>query len=96
VLVPVIAPYATSREKARAAHAELGIPFVEMYVAAPVEVCADRDVKGLYAKQRAGLLTGLTGVDDPYEPPTSPDLVLPTHAESADASIAAAYAHLMP
>jgi adenylylsulfate kinase len=95
VLVPVIAPYATSREKARAAHDELGIPFVEMYVAAPVDVCADRDVKGLYAKQRAGLLTGLTGVDDPYEPPTSPDLVLPTHAESADASIAAAYAHLV-
>lgn len=94
VLVPVIAPYANSREKARAAHAELGLPFFEVYVATPVEVCAERDVKGLYAKQRAGRLTGLTGVDDPYEPPTDADLSLPTHIQSVEQSIAAVHAML--
>lgn len=67
-VVPVIAPYADSREAVRKRHASSDTPYVEVHVATPVEVCSERDVKGLYARQAAGQLTGLTGVDDPYEP----------------------------
>ncbi|MET8471271.1 adenylyl-sulfate kinase [Streptomyces sp. NPDC006422] len=88
-VVPVIAPYADSREAVRKRHAASGTPYVEVHVATPVEVCSARDVKGLYARQAAGHLKGLTGVDDPYEAPVSPDLHLATQhqtpAESADA-----------
>lgn len=74
VLVPVIAPYADTRAAVRAHHEAGGTAYVEVHVATPLEVCAERDVKGLYARQRAGELRGLTGVDDPYEPPSAPDL----------------------
>jgi adenylylsulfate kinase len=88
VLVPVIAPYADSREAVRKRHQAKGTGYVEVHVATPVEVCSDRDVKGLYAKQAAGELTGLTGVDDPYEAPEDPDLRIETQGhtvqESAD------------
>lgn len=88
VLVPVIAPYRSSRETNRLRHDLARVPYVEIHVAAPVEVCAARDVKGLYARQAAGALSGLTGVDDPYEPPECPELRLETHrqtpTESAD------------
>ncbi len=47
--------------------------FIEVHIATPVELCSERDVKGLYAKQRDGKLTGLTGVDDPYEEPLNPE-----------------------
>jgi adenylylsulfate kinase len=87
VLVPVIAPYSGSRDKIRALHEEHGIPFVEVYVATPLAVCAQRDVKGLYAEQRAGRMKGLTGVDDPYEPPPQPDLTVYTQAETVTASV---------
>ncbi|WP_369226216.1 adenylyl-sulfate kinase [Streptomyces sp. R39] len=87
-VVPVIAPYADSREAVRNRHEKSGTPYLEVHVATPVEVCFERDVKGLYAKQAAGEMTGLTGVDDPYEPPTDPALVLHTQnqtpQESAD------------
>ncbi|MBC7271779.1 MAG: adenylyl-sulfate kinase [Streptomyces sp.] len=87
-VVPVIAPYADSREAVRRRHEASGTPYVEVHVATPVEVCSERDVKGLYAKQAAGELTGLTGVDDPYEEPVDPALVLKTQdqtpRESAD------------
>lgn len=87
VLASVISPYAQTRARVAALHAERGAGFLEVHVAAPVEVCADRDVKGLYARQRAGELAGLTGVDAPYEPPAEPAAVLRTHeqepAESA-------------
>ncbi|MEW1549731.1 adenylyl-sulfate kinase [Streptomyces tsukubensis] len=89
VLVPVIAPYADSRESVRKRHRAAGTGFAEVHVATPVEVCSERDVKGLYAKQAAGEISGLTGVDDPYEAPVSPDLRIESHrqtvAESADA-----------
>ena len=52
--------------------------FIEVYVATPVHVCEQRDRKGLYAKARAGLIKGFTGVDDPYEVPESPELVIDT------------------
>jgi adenylylsulfate kinase len=94
VLVPVIAPYAEARAKVRAAHEADGAAFVEVHVATPVDVCADRDVKGLYAEQRAGRLTGLTGVDDPYEIPQQPDLRLDTQALTVEQSAAQVYATL--
>lgn len=59
-----------------------------------VEECARRDVKGLYARQRRGKLTGLTGVDDPYEPPADPELVIQTEDESVDESVATVLAYL--
>lgn len=87
-VAPLVSPYATDRSALRAASQADGLAFVEVHVAAPVAVCSARDVKGLYAAQAAGRLTGLTGVDDPYEVPTEPDLVLPTHAEALPASVA--------
>ncbi|PRH78993.1 adenylyl-sulfate kinase [Streptomyces solincola] len=94
VLVPVIAPYADSREAVRKRHAQEGTPYVEVHVATPVEVCSVRDVKGLYAKQAAGELTGLTGVDDPYEAPETPDLRIESQNQSVEESAEAVYALL--
>jgi len=74
--VPVISPYRADRDLVRALHAEAGLPFHEVFVDTPIELCEQRDPKGLYAKARAGEITGFTGIDDPYEAPTSPDLVL--------------------
>lgn len=87
VLVPVIAPYAVSRDAVRERHVAREIPYLEVHVATPVEVCADRDPKGLYAKQAAGDLVGLTGVDDPYEPPIDPDLRIPTQDQTTGESV---------
>ncbi|GAA1228784.1 MULTISPECIES: adenylyl-sulfate kinase [Streptomyces violaceusniger group] len=88
VLVPVIAPYEDSREAVRKRHQREGTPYLEIHVATPVEVCSERDVKGLYAKQAAGELSGLTGVDDPYEAPADPDLRIETHRNSVRESAA--------
>ncbi|MBL1115109.1 adenylyl-sulfate kinase [Streptomyces sp. 110] len=88
VLVPVIAPYGDSREAVRKRHQREGTPYLEVHVATPVEVCSERDVKGLYAKQAAGELSGLTGVDDPYEAPADPDLRIETHRNSVQESAA--------
>jgi adenylylsulfate kinase len=87
VLVPVIAPYAVSRDAVRERHVTRSIPYLEVHVATPVEVCADRDPKGLYAKQAAGDLVGLTGVDDPYEAPIDPDLRIPTQGQTKEESV---------
>jgi adenylylsulfate kinase len=86
VLVPVIAPYASSRAAVRALHRVHGVPYLEVHVATPVETCAARDVKGLYARQAAGTLDGLTGVDDPYEAPVDPDLLLRTETQTVEES----------
>ena len=94
VLVPVIAPYAAARAKVRSEHDADGTTFVEVHVATPLELCAERDVKGLYAKQRAGELSGLTGVDDPYEIPQSPELRLDTQDLTVDESATRVYAAL--
>ncbi|MGC4986847.1 adenylyl-sulfate kinase [Streptomyces sp. DT193] len=93
-LVPVIAPYSDSREAVRGRHQENGTTYLEVHVATPVEVCSVRDVKGLYAKQAAGELTGLTGVDDPYEAPESPDLRIESHTQTVQESAAALHALL--
>ncbi|MFF7049659.1 adenylyl-sulfate kinase [Streptomyces griseorubiginosus] len=87
-LVPVIAPYADSRAKVRARHDRSGTACLEVHVATPVDVCAERDVKGLYARQAAGELSGLTGVDDPYEIPRNPDLRIESHTQTVRESAA--------
>ncbi|MFJ4918604.1 adenylyl-sulfate kinase [Streptomyces sp. NPDC088725] len=88
-LVPVIAPYADSREAVRKRHEAASTTYLEVHVATPVEVCSVRDVKGLYAKQAAGEITGLTGVDDPYEAPEKPDLRIESHTQTVRQSAAA-------
>jgi bifunctional enzyme CysN/CysC len=88
-LVPLISPYRSDRDGVRALHAEAGSRFVEVFVDTPIEICEQRDPKGLYAKARAGELSGFTGIDDPYEPPEHPDLVLDTTKASVDESAAA-------
>lgn len=74
VLVPVISPYVEDRASVRRMHVDAGLPFIEAFVDTPLEVCEQRDVKGLYAKARAGEIQGMTGVDDPYEAPVEPDV----------------------
>lgn len=86
VVVPVISPYRDVRDEIRELHDG---QFFEVHVATPVEVCADRDVKGLYARQRSGEMSGLTGVDDPYEAPLRPELVLHTEHSTLDESVEA-------
>lgn len=76
VLVPVISPYASDRDLVRSMHRAVGLEFAEVFVDTPLEVCEQRDPKGLYARARAGEIVGMTGIDDPYEAPTNPDLVL--------------------
>jgi bifunctional enzyme CysN/CysC len=75
-LVPVISPYRSGRDAVRAMHAVAGLTFVEVFVDTPLEECERRDPKGLYKLARAGEITGFTGIDDPYEPPLTPDVVL--------------------
>jgi sulfate adenylyltransferase len=82
VICAVVSPYESARNEAR----QMVGPdsFVLVHVATPLEVCEQRDVKGLYAKARRGEIKGLTGIDDPYEPPRAPDLVLTTLDTDAD------------
>ncbi len=94
-LVPVIAPYASSRKAVRKRHEQEGTPYLEVHVATPVDVCSVRDVKGLYAKQAAGEISGLTGVDDPYEEPTSPDLRIESQHQTVQESAAALHSLLI-
>ena len=75
-LVPVISPYRSGRDHARALHEAANLVFIEVFIDAPLEVCENRDPKGLYAKARAGELPGFTGIDDPYEAPLNPELVI--------------------
>ena len=92
VLVALVSPYRADRAAARAAHDRRGLPFLEVHVATTLEECERRDPKGLYARARAGELSGMTGVDDPYEPPESPDVVV--GGESLEESVARVLAAL--
>ncbi len=73
-LVALVSPYAADRAAARAIHEAAGVPFLEVWVSTPLDVCEKRDPKGLYARARAGDLPGLTGVGDVYEEPEAPEL----------------------
>jgi adenylyl-sulfate kinase len=83
VIAAAISPYEATRAKARSLVEEFG-PFVEVYVKASVDECARRDVNGLYAKAFAGEIKGFTGVDDPYEAPTSAEIVVDTESTSEE------------
>ena len=85
VLCALASPYRGARDAVRAVHGEGR--FYEVHVATPLAVCRQRDVKGLYARQAAGVLAGLTGADDPYEPPLAPDLVVPAHEQAPEDSV---------
>ncbi len=84
-VVAVISPYASARQHARAIHVQDGLPFVEVYLAASADHCATRDPKGLYAQASAGRIGSFTGIDDPYEVPESPDLVIEPETSVPDA-----------
>jgi adenylylsulfate kinase len=73
-----ISPYRHDRDNARELHNQTGLPFIEVYMNTPIEVCEQRDPKGLYKKARAGAIKHFTGVDDPYEAPLHPELVVDT------------------
>lgn len=88
VLVPVIAPYAAARARVRADHEAAGVPFGEIFVSTSLEVAEGRDVKGLYAKARAGEISAMTGVDDPYEQPTTAELTLDTAVVPLEQAVA--------
>ncbi len=83
-IAAAISPYRETRDYARA---EVGKDFLEVYVRAPLSVCKDRDVKGLYQKALAGEIKGFTGIDDPYEEPLNPELTLHTDKESEEESV---------
>lgn len=87
VLVPVIAPYSAARQSVREDHAVAEVPFGEVFVSTSLAVAESRDVKGLYAKARQGQISGLTGVDDPYEEPRSAELVLDTAEVDLDTAV---------
>ncbi|HEV3000956.1 MAG TPA: adenylyl-sulfate kinase [Solirubrobacteraceae bacterium] len=70
----LVSPYRADRELARRVHEDAGIEFLEVFVDTPLDECERRDPKGLYARARAGEIKGFTGIDDPYEPPESPDV----------------------
>ena len=78
MIVSAISPFKKVRDQVRR---EVGDGFIEIFVDAPVEVCAERDVKGLYKKAYSGEIPQFTGVSDPYEPPTEPELTLRTNEE---------------
>ena len=94
VLVSAIAPFRDVRAEVRTAHAANGTCYQEVHVSTPVEVAAERDVKGLYARQRVGEIRGLTGVDDPYEVPLHPDLVIAAHEHPVSESVDLLLDHL--
>ncbi len=87
VITSFISPYRADRDRVRRLHDEAGLPFLEVFVDTPIEVCESRDPKGLYKKARAGQITGFTGIDDPYEPPESPEVTLPTAELSIEQSV---------
>lgn len=93
-IVPIISPFTASRDAVRSAHHADGIAFVEVFVDTPLDVCAARDPKGLYAKQRSGEMTGLSGVDAPYEAPRNPDVTLGASGETVDNAVEVLVAHV--
>ena len=84
VLVSAISPYRAGRDEARHAIGN----FIEVWVHAPLEVCESRDVKGLYRRARRGEIQNVTGIDDPYEPPLTPEVECRTDIETLEQSVA--------
>jgi adenylyl-sulfate kinase len=93
-LVSLVSPYARDREAAAQLHAAAELPFLEIFVDAPLSLCERRDPKGLYARARAGELPGMTGVGAPYERPLHPDLVLRSGEETVEVAVERVLAEL--
>jgi adenylylsulfate kinase len=83
-----ISPYRKDRDAARKVHEDAGLTFIECHVNTPIEVCEQRDPKGLYKKARAGEIKGFTGIDDPYEAPEKPEMVLAAGEKSVEECVA--------
>ena len=91
VLATFISPYADTRRKIR----EMCRNFVEVYVAAPLDICEQRDVKGLYRRARQGEIQNFTGISDPYEPPPQPELTLDTASLTIEAAVTRTLQYLL-
>lgn len=89
VICALISPYKQARRQARDLATAAAVPFLEVHVATPLATCIERDPKGLYAKALTGENPGFTGIDDPYEEPTYPDLQIGKHGETVSESVAA-------
>jgi adenylyl-sulfate kinase len=87
-ITAAISPYAAVRDEQRALAEAEGVGFCEVYMECPIEVLAERDVKGLYRQALAGEIAHFTGVSDPYEPPDRPDVVVRSDRDDIDASVA--------
>ena len=83
-LAALVSPYRADRDKVRMMATEVGVPFVEIYVQASLQTCEGRDPKGLYKMARQGKIKGFTGIDDPYEEPNAPELVLDSDTKSVN------------
>ncbi|MFT4034039.1 MAG: adenylyl-sulfate kinase [Patulibacter sp.] len=86
-IVALVSPFRTDRDLARRLHDKAGLPFIEVFVDTPLEECARRDPKGLYARAKAGRMRGLTGQDTPYEPPESPEVTIRTLQQQVHESV---------
>ena len=84
VITSFISPYRRERDFARRIHKDAGLHFTEIYIDTPIDICEARDPKCLYAKARRGELRGVTGIDDPYEPPLHPECIVKTVESSPD------------
>jgi bifunctional enzyme CysN/CysC len=91
-IASLVSPYVSDRAAARTSHDELELDFLEVFVDTPLEECERRDPKGLYAKARRGEISGMTGIDDPYEPPEAPEIVV--RGGSVEEAVAAIVARL--
>lgn len=89
VLSSFVSPYRADRDMVRKLHQDAGMDFIEVFVDVPLAEAEKRDPKGLYKKARAGEIKNFTGIDDPYEPPLNPELVLKSHEMSLEAEVEA-------
>ena len=96
VITAFISPYRVDRERARKIVLEGGHEFAEVYVEAPLSVCEERDVKGLYKRARTGEITEFTGISAPYEAPDNAEIVVQTNVQSVDGSVALILEHVLP
>lgn len=96
VITAFISPYRADRQRARAIAMEGNAEFIEVFVDAPLAVCEERDPKNLYKKARAGEIREFTGIDAPYEEPVDPEIVVQTHQQSVEESVAIILERLLP
>ncbi|GEP41473.1 adenylyl-sulfate kinase [Brevifollis gellanilyticus] len=95
VICSLISPFDEDRRKVRESCLRDAVPFAEVFIAASLNVCEQRDPKGLYAKARSGALKGFTGIDSPYEPPQAAEVILQTGVNSPEACIQQLVAHVL-